>query len=147
MPLQPREFYWEDYVISTDPSRLDLSWIHNYLTNDAYWARGISFQVFQKSVENSLCFGVYHQAAQVGFGRVISDLATFAYLADVFIAEQYRQRGLGKWLVDCILGYPELQDLRRWMLVTKDAHGLYEQRGFSQLKHSESMMELLEHEL
>ena len=143
----PREFIREDYLISTDPSRLDLPWIHNYLTNDAYWAHGISFQVFQKSVENSLCFGVYHQAAQVGFGRVISDMATFAYLADIFIAEKYRRRGLGKWPVDCILGYPELQGLRRWMLATKDAHGLYEHFGFTPLKRPESMMEIFKQEI
>ncbi len=100
MPLQPREFIREDFVISTDPSRLDLPWIHNYLANDAYWARGIPFHVFHKSVENSLCFGVYYHTAQVGFGRVISDYATFAYLADVFIAEQYRRRCLENgWLI------------------------------------------------
>lgn len=141
--LQPREFYREDYVISTDPSRLDLPWIHNYLSNDAYWSRGITFQVFRKSVENSLCFGVYHQATQVGFGRAISDLATFAYLSDVFIAESYRRRGLGKWLVDCILGYPELQGLRRWMLATTNAHGLYKQYGFTPLRRPESIMEII----
>ena len=147
MPLQPREFIREDFVISTDPSRLDLHWIHNYLANEAYWSRGIPFILFKRSIENSLCFGIYLQEAQVGFGRVISDYATFAYLADVFIAEQYRRRGLGKWLVDCILGYPELQGLRRWMLATKDAHGLYEPRGFSQLKHPEFLMEILKQEL
>ena len=147
MPLQPREFIREDFVISTDPSRLDLPWIHNYLANEAYWARGIPFPVFHKSVENSLCFGVYYQTAQVGFGRVISDYATFAYLADVFIAEQYRRRGLGKWLVDCILGYPELQGLRRWMLVTSNAHGLYEQQGFKPLLHPENVLELVAKEI
>lgn len=143
MSLQPREFHREDYVISTDSSRLDLPWIHNYLTNDSYWSRGISFQVFQRSVENSLCFGVYHQAKQVGFGRAISDLATFAYLSDIFIAESYRRRGLGKWLVECILGYPELQGLRRLMLATTNAHGLYTQYGFTLLKRPESIMEIL----
>lgn len=143
MSLQPREFKRADFTISTDHSRLDLPWIHNYLTNDAYWSRGISYPVFQKSVENSLCFGVYHAAEQVGFGRVISDYATFAYLGDVFIDERYRQRGLGKWLVECIRSYPELQGLRRWMLVTTDAKGLYRQYGFSPLEHPERMMEIV----
>jgi len=143
MALQPLEFKREDYLISTDPSRLNLPWVHNYLTNDAYWARGIAFPVFQKSVQNSLCFGVYHQTAQVGFGRVITDQATFAYLADVFIAEHYRRKGLGKWLVDCMLKYPELQGIRRWILVTKDAHDLYKQYGFTSLRRPEFMMEIV----
>jgi GNAT superfamily N-acetyltransferase len=143
MSLSPREFKQEDFTISTDPSRLDLPWIHKYLTNEAYWAKGISFSVFQKSVENALCFGVYHQSRQVGFGRAVSDFATFAYLADVFIDTGYRRRGLGKWLVECMRSYPELQGLRRWMLITSDAHGLYEQYGFSSIEHPEKMMEIV----
>jgi len=141
MNLQPREFFQDEYVISTDPARLDLAWTHDYLTNDAYWAQGISYSVFEKSTENALCFGVYHQAAQVGFGRVISDFATFAYLADVFISEKYRGKGLGKWLVECIIGYPELQGLRRWMLLTSDAHGLYERYGFMPVRHPGNVLE------
>lgn len=143
MSPNPREFKQGNFTISTDPSRLDLPWIHNYLTNEAYWARGITFPVFQRSVENALCFGVYHRSKQVGFGRVISDYATFAYLADVFIDEGYRRQGLGKWLVECIRSYPELQGLRRWMLVTSDAHGLYQQFGFKSLEHPERMMEIV----
>jgi GNAT superfamily N-acetyltransferase len=143
MSPNPREFKQGDFTISTDPSRLDLPWIHNYLTNEAYWARGITFPVFQRSVENALCFGVYHQSKQVGFGRVISDYATFAYLADVFVDEGYQKQGLGKWLVECIRSYPELQGLRRWMLVTSDAHGLYQQFGFKSLEHPERMMEIV----
>ena len=96
MSPNPREFKQGDFTISTDPSRLDLPWIHNYLTNEAYWARGITFPVFQRSVENALCFGVYDRSKQVGFGRVISDYATFAYLADVFVDEGYRRQGLGR---------------------------------------------------
>lgn len=141
LPL--REFKQGEYLVSTDPSRLDLPWIHGYLTNDAYWSRGISYKVFQTSVENALSFGVFHHEKQVGFGRVISDYATFAYLADIFIDEHYRQRGLGKWLLECMLNFPELQGLRRWILVTKDAHGLYEQFGFVSLKRPESMMEIV----
>ena len=141
MNPQLREFSRGEFVISSDPAKLDLVWIHNYLTNEAYWARGISYRVFEKSVENSLSIGVYRKFEQVGFGRVISDYATFAYLADVFIAENHRGQGLGKWLLECILGYPELQDLRRWMLLTKDAHGLYGQYGFIPVRNPERVME------
>lgn len=141
MNLQPREFTRGDFAISTDPARLDLIWVHDYLTSDAYWAQGISYSVFEKSTENALCFGVYHQSRQVGFGRVISDFATFAYLADVFISEKHRGQGLGKWLVKCILGYPELQGLRRWMLLTSDAHELYERYGFRPMRHPGKAME------
>jgi GNAT superfamily N-acetyltransferase len=146
MPLSPRIYKRGDFTVSTEPSRLDLPWIHNYLTNEAYWSQGITFQIFEKSVENSLCFGMYHRSKQVGFGRVISDYATFAYLADVFIDPAYRQHGLGKWLVECVRSYPELQGLRRWMLVTSDAHGLYQRFGFSPLEHPEKMMEIVSKE-
>ena len=139
--LQPREYTRGDYVISTDAARLDLIRVHDYLTNEAYWAQGIAYSVFEKSTENALCFGVYHIKQQIGFARVISDYATFAYLADVFISEEYRGRDLGKWLVKCILGYPELQGLRRWMLLTSDAHGLYERYGFTPVRHPEKVME------
>jgi GNAT superfamily N-acetyltransferase len=143
MKLQPREFSHGEFVISSNAARLDLVWVHTYLANQSYWARGISYQVFQKSVENSLCFGVYYKIEQIGFARVISDFATFAFLADVFIAENQQGKGLGKWLLACVLGYPELQDLRRWMLLTKDAHGLYEQYGFTPVKRPGDVMEWL----
>lgn len=143
MPLSPRIYKRGDFTVSTEPSRLDLPWIHNYLTNEAYWSQGITLRIFEKSVENSLCFGMYHLSKQVGFGRVISDYATFAYLADVFIDPAYRRRGLGKWLVECVRSYPELQGLRRWMLVTSDAHGLYQRFGFAPLEHPEKMMEIV----
>lgn len=140
--LPSREFTRGEFVISSDPARLDLEWTHQFLTNDSYWARGIPARVFQQSVENSLCFGIYLHDIQVGFGRVISDYATFAYLADVFISEQHRGQGLGKWLLECILGYPELQGLRRWMLVTRDAQGLYEQYGFVPVRNPGNIMEM-----
>ncbi|MES0362183.1 MAG: GNAT family N-acetyltransferase [Anaerolineales bacterium] len=133
----------DDYRISTDHSRLDLRWIHNFLANDAYWSRGIPVDVFEKSVANSLCFGLYDKDQQIGFSRVVSDFSTFAYLADVFVAPEYRQQGLGKWLVDSILNHPDLQGLRRWMLATSDAHELYRKYGFTPLEHPEKMMELL----
>ena len=139
---QHLEIRKDDYTISTDPSRLDLRWIHNFLANDAYWSRGIPFDVFEKSVANSLCFGLYVKGQQIGFSRVVSDFSTFAYLADVFVAPEHRQRDLGKWLVECILNHPDLQGLRRWMLATRDAHGLYRKYGFSPLRHPENLMEM-----
>lgn len=141
MNLQRYESSRGNYSIDSDPQRFNLAWVHNYLANDAYWAKGIPYPVFLKSIENSLCFGVYHNSMQVGFGRVITDFATFAYLADVFIAENQRGKGLGKWLVEHILGHPDLQGLRRWMLLTSDAHGLYEHYGFRLVKHPERVME------
>ena len=133
----------DDYTISTDHSTLDLRWIHNFLANDAYWSRGIPVDVFEKSVANSLCFGLYDKDQQIGFSRVVSDFSTFAYLADVFVTPEHRQQGLGKWLVESILIHPDLQGIRRWMLATSDAHDLYRKYGFTPLEHPEKMMELL----
>jgi GNAT superfamily N-acetyltransferase len=130
-----------DYEISTDPARIDVVLVHEFLTN-SYWAKGISAETVKKSIENSICFGVYFGRQQVGLARIISDLATFAYLADVFIAPDYRGRGLSRWLLECILGHSDLHGLRRWMLATKDAHGLYEKLGFTTLKSPESWMEI-----
>jgi len=128
------------FHISTDKSKLDLAIIHNFLKSSP-WAENIPLKIVEKSIENSLCFGVYEGNKQIGFGRVITDYATFAYLADVFIAESFRGLGLGKWLVEFILEYPELQGLRRWLLGTIDAHGLYRQYGF-QMAKPERYMEI-----
>jgi GNAT superfamily N-acetyltransferase len=129
-----------EFEISTDPSRIDISAVHGFLTA-SYWARGVSLETVNRSIRNSLCFGIYHGGAQVGFARVITDRATFAYLADVFVIERFRGRGLSTWLMQCILDHPELQGLRRWALVTRDAHGLYKQFGFQELKSPERWME------
>ncbi len=134
------EWHRANYVISTDKAKLNFRAIHDFLKN-SYWAKEIPFGIMRKSIDHSLCFGVYDAAAQVGFARVITDSATFAYLADVFILESHRGRGLSKWLMQCIMEHPELQDLRRWMLATKDAHGLYAQYGFTPLKNPERIME------
>src|ERR1051325_11793001 len=131
----------DEYESSTDPARLDLSMVHEFLTK-SYWARGIPLETVRRSVENALSFGIYHGNRQVGFTRVITDRATFAYLADVFVLAPYRGRGLSKWLMACILEHPDLQGLRRWMLVTQDAHGLYRQFGFTELKAPERWMEI-----
>lgn len=136
------EYRRDEFVISTDRARLDLNVIHNFLTH-CYWAKGIPRGVVGRSIEHSLCFGIYDgQGAQVGFARVISDFATIAYLGDVFVLESHRGRGLSKWLMECVKQHPELQNLRRWILLTRDAHGLYAQYGFTPLKSPERYMEL-----
>jgi GNAT superfamily N-acetyltransferase len=129
-----------EFVISTDDQRLDLDLVYGFLTQ-SYWARGIPREVVARSIENSLCFGVYCDAKQVGFARVISDYATYAYIADVFVLESYRGHGLGKWLMECIMRHPGLQGLRRWSLATRDAHGLYAQFAFTPLRAPERYME------
>jgi GNAT superfamily N-acetyltransferase len=118
-----------DYTISTDRSRLDLDVIHGFLTR-SYWAEGRSRERVARSVEHSLPFGLYHPSGQVGFARVVTDHVVIAYLADVFVLEPHRGRGLGKWLVESVLGVPELRRLRRWLLGTRDAHDLYRRFGF-----------------
>jgi GNAT superfamily N-acetyltransferase len=130
----------EGFSISTDKSRLDLQLIHDFLTR-SYWAKDIPIDVVRKSVDYSLCFGVYHQDNQVGFARVITDYTTFAYLADVFILENYRGKGLSKWLMRTIVEHPDLQGMRRWMLATRDAHRLYGQYGFKALESPAFFME------
>ena len=121
----------DGYLISTDPSLLDVDVIYNYLSGESYWAKNIPRDVVEKSIANSLCFGLYHHNRQIGFARLITDKATFAYLADVFIISEYRGKGLSKWLIQVIHAHPELQGLRRWVLGTQDAHGLYEQFGWT----------------
>ncbi len=120
-----------EYLISTDFNKLQLNVIHDYLSKESYWAQNIPFEIVEKAAENSLCFGVFHQNKQIGFARLITDKTTFAYLGDVFIVEGYRGKGLSKWLMQTIHAHPELQTLRGWILRTKDAHGLYEQFGWT----------------
>jgi GNAT superfamily N-acetyltransferase len=122
-----------DYLVSTDPAKLDLAVIHQYLSKESYWAQNIPVEIVQRSIENSFCFGLYHKGRQAGFCRLITDKATFAYLADVFILPEHRGKGLSKWMISFIQQHPDLQQLRRWMLVTKDAQGLYEQFGWTAL--------------
>jgi GNAT superfamily N-acetyltransferase len=132
-----------EFLVSTDPTRLDLDVIHGFLTS-CYWAKGIPREIVARSIKHSLCFGVYDgSGAQVGFARVISDFATYAYIADVFVLESHRGQGLGKLLMEGITQHPELQGLRRWSLSTLDAHGLYAQFGFTSLKWPERYMEIL----
>lgn len=127
--------------ISTDPARMDLDFIHGYLVR-SYWAEGIPREVVARCVRNSLCFGLFQDGAQAGFARIISDRATFAYLADVFVLEEFRGRGLSKGLMRAVMAHPDLQGLRGWYLKTRDAHGLYSQFGFAGLKNPDRSMEI-----
>ena len=132
-----------EFRISTDPEDLDVGLIHRFLT-ESYWASGIPIETVQRSLQNSLPFGLYHGDRQIGFARAITDRATFAYLADVFVLEEYRGQRLGQWLIDVVLGHPDLQGLRRWVLLTRDAHGLYRKHGFSDLRQPDRYMEMWE---
>ncbi len=129
------------FYISTDKSKLDIPLIHQYLTDESYWAKGRSIEVVKRSIENSICFGVYKGNDQVGFARVVSDCAVFAWILDVFVLQSYRKHGLGKQLMEAIMDHPDLQNLQRWGLTTDDAHGLYEQFGFFRTKRPEIFME------
>jgi GNAT superfamily N-acetyltransferase len=130
-----------DIAISTDRSQFDLDAIHGYLEK-SYWAGGIPRGLVARAMEQSLCFGAFEGARQVGFARVISDLATFAYVSDVFVIDSHRGRGVGKRLMSAIMAHPDLQGLRRWALFTRDAHGLYRQYGFREARYPERLMEV-----
>jgi GNAT superfamily N-acetyltransferase len=135
------EWQQEQYSISTDKARFDIKVIHGYLSR-SYWAEGIPVEIVSRSIEHSLCFGVYCGDDQVGFARVITDYATFGYLADVFIIEEHQGHGLGKWLMEVITSHPQLQGFRKWMLATRDAHALYRKFGFVGPGKPESIMEI-----
>lgn len=130
------------YRISTDPQQLDLAAVHAYLAQ-SYWSPGIAREQVERAAAHSLCFGLFHGAQQVGFARVVTDTASFAYLADVYILEAHRGQGLSKWLLETIFAHPDLQGLRRFMLATRDAHSLYAQFGFTALAHPGRLMERL----
>lgn len=133
-----------EIIISTDKSRLDLNLIHSFLSSESYWARGRSIEKVEKSINHSLCFGVYTlENEQIGFARVVTDYSIFAWVMDVFIIEKYRSKGYSKLLLEEIFSHPELQDLQRWVLRTKDAHSLYEKYGFKSLSGAELMMEIV----
>ena len=129
------------FTVTDRREDLDMEAIHGFLRR-SYWAKGIPRSIVEKAADNSLCFGLYHGSVQIGFARAVTDRATFAYLADVFVVRPYRGRGLGRWLVSCVLSHPELQGLRRWMLATRDAHGLYEPAGFASLRNPDWFMEI-----
>ncbi len=135
-------FIKKGFHISNDPNLLDFDLIYNYLDKESYWAKGIPVETVRRAIAGSLCFGVYYENKQVGFARIISDKATFAYLCDVFISADFKRMGLSKWMMQTIVQHPELQGLRRWSLATADAHGLYSQFGFKQLSKPENWMEI-----
>ncbi|MCW3105881.1 MAG: GCN5-related N-acetyltransferase [Segetibacter sp.] len=131
-----------NFYISTDKSKLDVNLISDFLSNRSYWAKGRSKETIEKSINNSICFGVYNSMhEQVGFARVVTDFAVLAWLMDVFILEEYRGKGLGKMLMKEIMAFNELQGIKKWGLGTRDAHGLYEKFGFKSLSKPETMME------
>ena len=129
-----------DILVTTDPARLDLATIHGFLSG-SYWAKGIPREVVERSIRHSICFGAFEGDRQVGFARVVSDRATFAYVADVFVLDRHRGRGIGKRIMACMTSHPELQDLRLWTLFTRDAHGLYRQHGFHEARYPDRLME------
>ncbi len=130
------------FSISTDKKRLDPEAIHDYLSNHSYWAKGRTMEEVLRTIDHSLCFGVYHNREQIGFARVITDYTTFAYLADVYILESHRKQGLSRWMMEVILAHPQLQGLRRFMLATRDAHPLYEKFGFKSVSKPDRWMEI-----
>jgi GNAT superfamily N-acetyltransferase len=140
--MKPYEISEGDLLISDDKARLDRSLIHAFLGGRSYWAKDVPVEIVERSIEHSLCFGMYQAGRQIGFARAVTDRATFAWLADVFILEEARGSGYGKKLVSAIMAHPELQGLRRFMLGTRDAHTLYEQYGFAPLKYPERFMEI-----
>lgn len=130
-----------DYSISTDKEKLQIAVVHHYLSTESYWAKHIPLEIVKQSIENSFCFGVYFKNEQIGFARIITDYASFGYLADVFILEAHRGKGLSKWLMESIMAHPKLQGLRRFCLATRDAHSLYTQYGFKPISKPENFME------
>lgn len=132
----------EKYLITTDPDAVDIDALYRYLSTESYWAKGIPRETVARAVKHSICFSVLHDDALAGFARVTSDHATFAYLGDVFVLPNHRGKGVAKWLMECIVEHPDLRGLRRWMLATADAHGLYAKYGFVPLKAPERWMEI-----
>lgn len=139
--VQMNTWHRDEFIISTDKDRLDIDFIHDYLSNKAYWALGRSLDVVRRSIDHSLNFGIYKGTQQIGFARVVTDFATFAWLADVFVVEEHRGNGLGVWLIEVIVNHPDLQGLRRWVLATRDAHELYRRFGFRELNAPQIWME------
>jgi GNAT superfamily N-acetyltransferase len=130
------------YFLSTDPDLLNLSLIHRFLSEESYWAPGVPCEIVERSIANSLCFGLFHESRQIGFARVVTDRATFAWLGDVFVLDEFRGEGLGKWMIERLLTHPDLQGLRRTLLGTRDAHSLYARFGFTPLVEPSRFLEI-----
>jgi GNAT superfamily N-acetyltransferase len=138
--MEKKEWRKGEYLLSTDKSKIEIEIVHRFLAQ-SYWAESIPLEVVEKSIDNSLCFAIYRYQKLVGFARVVSDFATFAYLADVFILPEERGKGLSTWLMETIMDYPQLQGLRRFILATRDAHTLYERFGFTLFDKPERWMQ------
>ena len=149
--VTPEAWHRGEYFISTDRALIDLDAVHRFLSDESYWSRGVTRDVVARSIEHSVAFGLYHETPsgprQAGFARAITDLATIAYVADVFVLPEHRGRGLGVWMMECMRAHAALQDLRIWRLATADAHSLYEKFGFRPLAHPERMMEIVDAEV
>ena len=139
--MSQQEWRRGEFTISTDRERLDIEAVQRFISEESYWGRGRSVEVVRRSIEGSLPFGLYRGDRLVGFARVVTDYATFAWIADVFVLEEFRGQGLGRWLTETMLAHPDLQGFRRWALATKDAHELYRRFGFQELKRPERWME------
>ena len=139
--MTSNEYTQGDYHISTDPYQMDIVAIHDFLSHHSHWARGIPIETVRRSIDHSLNFGLFHGDKQIGFARIITDYATIAYLGDVYVLPEYRGHGLSKWLMEIVMSYPDLQGLRRWILLTADAHGLYEKTGWKRVAKPELYME------
>ncbi len=131
----------DQFTVSADPSKLDVEAVYDFLTH-CYWSEGIPRETVERAIKHSICFGLFDGKKQIGFARVISDRATYAYLCDVYVLESYRGKGLGTWLMSCVMKHPELQGLRRFTLLTRDAHGLYQKFGFAAAKNPSRYMEI-----
>jgi GNAT superfamily N-acetyltransferase len=138
----PIESVRGEYVVSTDRARIDVAAVHAFLSQ-SYWSPGIPEDVVRRGIAGAICFGIYHGPEQVGFARVITDQATYAYLADVYILEAHRGRGLAKWMMEVVMSHPALQGLRRFTLSTRDAHSLYARFGFAPVAAPERQMEIM----
>ncbi len=151
MQIQNRSWEKESFLISTDKAFLQIDKIHKFLTNEAYWSQDIPKTVVVKSIENSFCFGLYDISAadkeQIGYARIVTDYASFAWLCDVYVEHSHRNKGLSKWLMTCVMSHPDLQNLRRICLATKDAHELYKKFGFEVTKSPENWMEIKDNDL
>lgn len=141
------EYHFQQFTIYTDPEKTNVKTVHKYLSEESYWAQNIPLQTVAKALKNSLCFSVYKRNDQVGFARLVTDKATFAYLCDVYILPEFRGLGLAKWLMQCIKAHPDLQQIRRFMLATKDAHTLYEKSGFKPIADASRLMEILNRDI
>jgi GNAT superfamily N-acetyltransferase len=146
MLLEAQEYHRDGFTVSTDPAQLDLQLIHDYLTNCSYWVPGIPFSHVEEASRHSLNFGLYCEGKQIGYARLLTDYVRFAYLMDVFVLEEFRGQGLGKWLMACVFDHPQLERVRRWMLATWDAHGFYTQFGFTPMERPDRFMEKVRRE-